>query len=284
MKSDRDPMRLADPRSAVPAPLRAALLAAGDDLPPAGKLAELMAKLPRGSPPPGSPPPGSGAPAPVGPALPAAAASTSVLPGILVGAALGLVVSGGLSWLLPEPAESPPPARAEVIATAAPAATTAPAPPQTEEPAPRPEGATSPRKAGVERGAPLAAPSAGDGAEAKAEPAPSASPEVGESELTLLRRAQSALASSPSTALALATEHAARFPGGVFAQEREVLAISALAAMGRSGEARARASSLLSAHPTSAHRRRLEEIVPAIKNDSGDQKMPGPAPSTPELH
>ncbi len=93
-----------------------------------------------------------------------------------------------------------------------------------------------------------------------------ASPETpAESESALLQRAQRALGSSPSAALTLAGEHAARYPAGMLAQEREVIAISALVGMGRTGEARSRAAAFLAAHPRSAHRPRIEGLVPGVK-------------------
>jgi hypothetical protein len=211
------------------------------------------------------------------------------LPGVLVGAALGLAVIGASSWLLPGRTDAPPPARVEVVAASAPPVEVHAAPQQeTARPTPPPpQGASSPRKAGPERERPLLTTGGGGRPEATATPeaAPPPSPETAkESELSLLRRAQSELSSSPSAALALANEHAARFPGGLFSQEREFIAITALARMGQRAEAEARARRFLSAHPTSAHRRRIQEIVPSIKNEVGDQKTTEPAPSTLEPH
>jgi hypothetical protein len=57
----------------------------------------------------------------------------------------------------------------------------------------------------------------------------------------LLRAARSALAGAPDRALALTREHERRFPRGVLAQEREVIAIQALAAMGEGEAARKKA-------------------------------------------
>ena len=54
---------------------------------------------------------------------------------------------------------------------------------------------------------------------------------------------------TPTKSLALADEHAARFPAGVLAQEREVIAIEALVRLGRMKEARARAQRLFRAAP-----------------------------------
>src|SRR5262245_24230262 len=49
----------------------------------------------------------------------------------------------------------------------------------------------------------------------------------------MLGRAQVALGSNPAQALELTNAHAARFSGGNLAQEREVIAMGALVALGR---------------------------------------------------
>ena len=61
----------------------------------------------------------------------------------------------------------------------------------------------------------------------------------------------------PARALQRANEHAARFPGGVLVQEREVLAIQALRKLGRSAEADRRAQAFAKAFPGSAFARKL---------------------------
>src|SRR5205085_9990249 len=80
-------------------------------------------------------------------------------------------------------------------------------------------------------------------------------------EAQLLQQAQAGLADDPALALAQATEHARRFPGGALSQEREVIAILALQKLGRLDEARARAERFLARYPASAHRRRMEALV-----------------------
>jgi hypothetical protein len=91
-----------------------------------------------------------------------------------------------------------------------------------------------------------------------AQPPPSA-PLPAEAEL--LEGARHALRSDPARALALTSEHQRLHPRGLLSQEREVLAIEALARVGRRAEARARAERFLRRHPTSAHRERLEAIT-----------------------
>lgn len=83
-----------------------------------------------------------------------------------------------------------------------------------------------------------------------------------EAEMQLIRRAQDALATSPRTALARAEEHRRRFGEGTLAQEREVVAIDALVREGREPEARERADAFHRRWPRSAHRRRIDVLVP----------------------
>ncbi|AKV04772.1 hypothetical protein AKJ09_11435 [Labilithrix luteola] len=90
---------------------------------------------------------------------------------------------------------------------------------------------------------------------------PSASveaPIAEESESSLLNRAHAAVTSNPQHALALTSEHARRFANGMLVQEREVIAIEALARLGRVDEARARAATFYSNYPNSAYRRRVD--------------------------
>jgi hypothetical protein len=83
------------------------------------------------------------------------------------------------------------------------------------------------------------------------------------SDLELLQQARAVLVTSPAEALALAREHAARFPGSAVAQERELIAIAALVRLGRHQEAQARAEHFRRTYPTSAHLRQLEKFAPA---------------------
>ncbi len=82
-----------------------------------------------------------------------------------------------------------------------------------------------------------------------------------EPEVDFLRRAQAVLASSPSEALKMADAHPSMYPRGVLAQEREVIAIDALARLGRRREAALRAEAFRSAFPRSAHLSRLAALT-----------------------
>lgn len=81
-------------------------------------------------------------------------------------------------------------------------------------------------------------------------------------EAALVREAQLALRADPARSLARADEHARRFPKGLLAQEREVIAVEALVALGRPDAARARAAAFRRAFPGSPHARRLDVLVP----------------------
>ncbi len=82
-----------------------------------------------------------------------------------------------------------------------------------------------------------------------------------EGELSLLGRAQQALDRDPSIALALAAQHAREYPRGVFAEEREVLALEAELKMKRAVAARARAERFMSLYPRSTHARRVRTLL-----------------------
>lgn len=72
-------------------------------------------------------------------------------------------------------------------------------------------------------------------------------------EFELIRAARAALPTDPARALALARTHEKKFPHGVLAQEREVIVISALKKLGKTGEADSRADAFKKSHPESAH-------------------------------
>jgi hypothetical protein len=77
----------------------------------------------------------------------------------------------------------------------------------------------------------------------------------------LLLRARQELASDPASALELTDEAARRFPEGTLSPEREVLAIEALARLGRFPSARARFAAFRARYPQSPHLARLESLL-----------------------
>jgi hypothetical protein len=179
---------------------------------------------------------------------PATAPGSSLLVklGVAVGVA-GLVASGWLLWRRPQPVPhaptKPPPAAALASVEQAP-------PPLVLPSAPNARAAESvPKPAALRKSGAEPPKSAAVGAEGPSEP-------------VLLEQARRALASSPASALALTNQHAARFPHGVLAQEREVIAIAALRRLGRGAEADRRAAAFAQAFPGSAHQRMVEDASP----------------------
>ncbi len=78
----------------------------------------------------------------------------------------------------------------------------------------------------------------------------------------MLARAQGELLhGSAQTALALTDEHARTYPHGTLAQEREMIAIEALAKMGQMPKARSRALVFRKAYPASTYGARLDALL-----------------------
>jgi hypothetical protein len=220
-----DPPRLVD--GADPE-LRGALEAARADVPDARRLARIAAGITAAGLAAGS---GTAAAA-----APVAGWKVLAVLGVLGAATLGGVVA--------------------VHESAAPPSRTAPSTPASNAPSAPPAASVSlplaaPEPSVSSAPAPTHVPSA-----ARSAPAPNP-----EAELALLDEAQRALAGEPARALALAAEHGRRFPDGILAQEREVLAVTALARLGRIDEARARAGAFHRRWPSSAHGRRIDALL-----------------------
>lgn len=253
MSAQEDPPRLFTTDSGSSEELRLALGAAQGDLPSAARLEAILAAMPiggpidgpggggeSGAPDLGGPGVGPGVP-PTAPAAGAAAAGWMKLAGVLaVGATLAGVTYVATRSNAPAPAASSvaaPTASAPAVVTAPPTVTT------TAE-------ATAPSAS--------AAPSSKP---AVAAPQPSASAPA-RAEIEILKEAQAALAGSPSRALALCDEHARSHPKGSLGQEREMVRIQALIALGRTTEARALADAFKKANPSSAYAQRLDALFP----------------------
>jgi hypothetical protein len=84
---------------------------------------------------------------------------------------------------------------------------------------------------------------------------------AGPTEIELLRDARLALRQSPSRALELTEAHARAFPRGKLTQERELIAISSLVALGRRTAALSRASRFNDAFPQSPYRSQIVELL-----------------------
>lgn len=85
--------------------------------------------------------------------------------------------------------------------------------------------------------------------------------ETPDTEVRTLQKAQDALGTDPARALSICDEHPKRFPNGILNEEREVIAIDALARLGKTDEALARAGRFRAAHPSSGHLGRIEVLV-----------------------
>lgn len=89
----------------------------------------------------------------------------------------------------------------------------------------------------------------------------SVGPAVPASELELLRDARLALRQSPARALQLTEEHARSYPRGKMTQERELIAVSALVALGRRAAALSRAANFERLYPTSPYRKQMNDLL-----------------------
>jgi hypothetical protein len=89
----------------------------------------------------------------------------------------------------------------------------------------------------------------------------SASAVAAPTEIELLRDARLVLRQSPAAALQLVESHARAFPNGKLSQERELIAISALAALGRRTAALSRASRFEQSFPASPYRKQIDALL-----------------------
>jgi hypothetical protein len=157
----------------------------------------------------------------------------------------------------PAPSEVPVPATSELAAApgvapdAALSVPRSPVPHTNEERVapPSPTSATARSRAGTN--SPDTSPSLGPGGEVATAP----------SEIELLRDARLALKQSPSRALELTEAHARAFPHGKLTQERELIAISGLVALGRRTAALSRAHHFNEAFPESPYRKQIGELL-----------------------
>ncbi|MBK8257203.1 MAG: hypothetical protein IPK82_31585 [Polyangiaceae bacterium] len=270
MTPERDPPRLSQEHSEMGRFLREAAGQAREDLPNPEALKRIFSQLPSG----GSASGGTGGEAhkTTHGHSPTVAAHSGVGGSAAVGGLAGLVVCGVLwlstpAWLdEPKPVQTSPSA----VASALSSPTLSVSPERTElsgqdklAPVDKAHGqvangASKPVSTGE---IPIAAPS-----ETSTSSADAPAQEPGESEASLLARAQGQIQLNGNAALALCEEHRVKFPKGVLGQEREVIAISALVALGRVPEARARAKVMITANPNSAYVRRLSVIVPELES------------------
>jgi hypothetical protein len=105
-----------------------------------------------------------------------------------------------------------------------------------------------------------------------------------ETELGLLQRAADQLRVDPARALATAERHAARFPSGALAQEREVIVIEALVLLHRDGEANEHASRFFRVHPASAHAPRILALLGRDADASAHPATNAAEPKADSIH
>jgi len=84
---------------------------------------------------------------------------------------------------------------------------------------------------------------------------------AGSEEFRLLRAARQALADQPSQALRLGDQHKRRFASGMMVQERETIAVEALARLGKGEEAWQRARAFFVVYPHSPYRGRIDAAL-----------------------
>lgn len=264
MSAQEDPPRLFSPESGANEDLRLALGTAREDLPSTARLEAILASLPLaipsgggsggmeggggdaggGADPGGGFDPGPGGALDIGSLAPAAGVGTAAwlkIAGVIgIGAALA-----GISYVATREPALAPGASSAAVATTQPmtsATSAAPAPLATT---------TTVASASASGAKPVSAPIV----------QPSSSAPV-RSEIEILKEAQAALGTNPARALALTEEHARTHPKGSLGQEREMVRIQALVALGRTDEARARAEAFKKRNPSSAYAQRLDAMFP----------------------
>jgi hypothetical protein len=237
-----DPIRFREQGSGASEELRRLFQAGAEDLPSVAELSSLATRLsPIFEPPP-----------PQSPITRATVVKVAAVSTLVVGAAVLFALNFGPHGTRPPDAPErwtpDVPSKPESGAAAPSGALSAA--PSGSEAATAPSGDTAPA---VPSNAP-AANASGHANSVNARPA--------ESEAELLERARGLLGSSPGRALALTDLHRARFPSGVLAQEREVIAIEALKRLGRTDDAARRAADFARRYPGSAYRKKLDSGSP----------------------
>lgn len=256
-----DPIRLMDDPASGPAlrgDLGIATGAAVAGLDMAGGLATLEASVAAQA---GT----TGVVAPVG-----AAAGLSTLSKVAIAGALvlgGVVAWVGLRRPDPEPVQAPTVGQANVetpVQTAAP--TPLPTPAAVPE-APKSAAAVVPSvpeeevEPALSEPGPEARPKKHKASHKKAE---TPSVEDVRAEASLVDRAKRSLASAPSMALELTDEAKRDFPNGMLVEEREAIAVQALAKLGRTEQAKQRGERFLSRYARGAHASAVRSALDAL--------------------
>lgn len=161
------------------------------------------------------------------------------------------------------------PSAAPTLSPAAPSASTSADAPAAAPPALTPPASAPPSSPGTDQPlvpssepiGPAKRPVGGDHARAASSAVLSPGTKDAPTEIELLRDARFALRQSPGRALELTEQHARFHPGGKLAQERELIAISALVALGRRTAALARGASFERAFPSSPYRKQVGDLL-----------------------
>jgi hypothetical protein len=235
-----DPKQWIDPASKISAEMRALLRAARTELPEDQRVEEIGSRVGPGL---GAPTVGSPTPGPTVGAAGAGAASAGIKLATAVKVAIVAVVTVGTTAGAYVETRAARPVGAAIVPADVPR-------PRRLQPAPPLPAPIEPTVEPV----PVAP-------TATAAPAATASAHADENEISILEDSEDALQSNPGRALAQVERHAARYPHGALAQEREVIAIEALLRLGRSDEAHLRAARFERDYPRSAHLPRIEALM-----------------------
>ena len=249
-----DPVRLL--RGGGPE-VRALLRSTGTDGPSPAQLDLLAAKLPT-----------------IGVGVAPAAAGLGLKAWLAIALVSGATVVGAVAWrrssapaarVAPAVLVAPPGAQAPVAVASVP---TLPPAPIVAIATPAPLGESDPAALRPHRAKPLAPPpivaTASPAASVTAAP-PAPAPAhamTAPPELELLGSAQDALRQGAwQRALDLTADHDRQYPAGAMSEEREAIAVEALARLGRADDARARLQAFVLRFPRSAYRGRLERLA-----------------------
>ena len=194
-------------------------------------------------------------------AQPSAAATNAAQPSL--GASAAAVARGagtGQSSLVPRAAVPEPIAGGQAAALGSPLAAPGSAPEAVAPNSPTPARAVP--EPAVPSSSPAPSPRANQSPSKSAQgSALEPGTKVQPSELELLRDARLALRSSPALALGLTEQHSALYPRGSMAQERELIAISALARLGRHTAVLSRAQRFERDFPGSPYRKQIAQMA-----------------------
>jgi len=229
--------------ASAPGELQELLRSARTDVPSARDLSGLEAKLGAlldAPAPPAAESPPVAAPHPAGSGMPGLA-KLAVLVAVtgLIGGGVYLSTRGSS-----EPEPTPVPAQTPPARDVEPA-------PKLQAPRAEPRAAEAPPPASAEATGEVAHEAPKQRTQAAAKP----------SEAALLNQAQQALKSDPRRALELTRRHKQLYPQGSLSQEREVIAIEALARLDKTSSAHERAEAFSEKYPESAHQKKVDTTL-----------------------